>query len=303
MTDSTPATSWNGVDPSAMSKEDIAKILGKIARIEDIKDIPLPVVYACYRRVETLSVTYAKRIDFLPYCTSLRDLELVQYIGNDFTPLASCGALESLKITYSTIHDITPLASCKRLKHLDLSRGMYAVNDLGPLVACTDLESLDVIYDGKDIGALASCHALKDLNLRAGNVTDLAPLAWCHALRDLNLSGMSNLEDLGPLSSCTCLQRLSLAGCRWVTDITPVPAGRLQRLDLSNTSVDLRVLSRFPKLTHLTVGDCIGVLYLARAIILILRCCSYVKVIGPLISCVALHALCLCWCEKLVDIA
>ena len=103
-----------------------------------------------------------------------------------------------------------------------------------------------------DIGSLT---ALKYLNLRGTQVSDISVLSGLNALRFLDLSG-TQVSDISALSGLTALIHLDLFGTQ-VSDISGLSGlTALNRLNLFGTQVsDISALSGLTALIHLELSD------------------------------------------------
>ena len=117
---------------------------------------------------------------------------------------------------------IHSLAGCPPTVHT-LICSHTLVAELGPLAACTLLEELDCSSTRvAELGPLAACTMLQELDCNNTGVAELGPLAACMLLQNLKCSN-TKVVELGPLAACTLLQTLNCSSTG-VTELGPLAA-------------------------------------------------------------------------------
>ena len=145
------------------------------------------------------------------------------------------------------LHDIAPLLD--RLNRGEtLSEGEQA-----ELAAIRSL--VGFYWEGELPRSIGTLTALKSLDLRGTQVSDLTPLSGLTALKSLDLRG-TQVSDLTPLSGLTALKSLYLSSTQ-VSDLTPLSSlTALESLDLTYTQMsDLTPLSGLKALKSLALSD------------------------------------------------
>ena len=161
-------------------------------------------LYSIRLEVLDLSGNGLEDIDFLEYCTVLREVDL-SYNELSFVSVLkkSAESLESLDLSGNSSiysHNLTFLNQCAQMSKLQLD-GLYLsdLNIVSELEGLTYLSVVDCYID--DISGLRNLTDLEYLNLSLNNVTDISVLAGINSYYfKLDLSFNDRLTDVSALN-------------------------------------------------------------------------------------------------------
>ncbi len=198
-----------------------------------------------------------KDLTGIEFCTSLREIWLVDNQIGDISPLANLQTLRKLFLIDNQIRDISPLASLTKLEVLfiddnlisdisplanltNLNNLSLAVNRISNVTPLTEHDSLGALYLGgnpiTDISPLSNLTRLTFLSLTRCRINDITALSSMVNMREIHLEN-NEIQDISALSDMSKVYALKLAGNR-ITDISPLSGlAKLVNVWLENNQV------------------------------------------------------------------
>lgn len=176
------------------------------------------------RRLTVTSLRLTSCDEVRQVADSLEELALGETLRPvSIAPIGDLGRLRSLGLTGPVRH-VDALARLAGIEELSLRS--VTLPDLSLLLHMQRLRSLYIGLGGtSEISLLPELTAVEDLELwRIRGMRDLTPLASCIALRVLNLQAMSAVTEIPSLADLRQLRHIGLETMRGITDLAPVAA-------------------------------------------------------------------------------
>jgi len=213
-----------------------------------------------------------ENLDGIQNLTGLTQLNLINRLITDISPLRSLTNLVSLNLHTNWFSDLSPVSELTNLERLIISEN--PISDISPLAGLTRLRQLhvhglypyqlqhylnmddgrdpNVVFNGiTDISPLAGMTEMRLLRIHLNAISDISPLANLTKLTHLRIYN-SEIKDISALANLDNLILL-WANNNQIEDISPLSGiTGMQQLSLNDNAIsDISALEGMIELEHL----------------------------------------------------